>query len=235
MSVDAWIEVAKGPLFAVTFLVMILGLGRHALLQVYLLVVKKGWRLKQVSWGSVARETLSWAVPARHIEPGTRLFSLASYVMHVGILIAPVFLIDHVALWEGFLGVSLPSIGKGTADTLTLLTIACGLLLLALRTFKARHRLVSRKSDYLLLMLVLVPFLTGYCASHPSVDPLPWIVMMLTHLLSAELLFVLTPFTKLAHVVLFFFDRISAVYWQLRPGAGDRVAEALYGKKVGIG
>jgi hypothetical protein len=35
------------------------------------------------------------------------------------------------------------------------------------------------------------------------------------------------PFSKLSHVVLFFFDRISAVHWQLRPGAGDRVAEAL--------
>jgi hypothetical protein len=35
-------------------------------------------------------------------------------------------------------------------------------------------------------------------------------------------------------VVLFFFDRISAVHWQLRPGAGDRVAEALYGEEVKI-
>jgi nitrate reductase gamma subunit len=58
--------------------------------------------------------------------------------------------------------------------------------------------------------------------------------MMLTHLLSAELLFVLTPFTKLAHVVLFFFDRISAVHWQLRPGAGDKIAKALYGEEVRI-
>jgi hypothetical protein len=57
---------------------------------------------------------------------------------------------------------------------------------------------------------------------------------MLTHLLSAELLFVLVPFTKLAHVVLFFFDRISAVHWQLRPGAGDKIAEALYGEEVRI-
>jgi nitrate reductase gamma subunit len=58
--------------------------------------------------------------------------------------------------------------------------------------------------------------------------------MMLAHLLSAELLFVVTPFTKLAHAVLFFFDRISAVHWQLRPGAGDRVAEALRGKGIEV-
>jgi nitrate reductase gamma subunit len=229
MTIDAWLAFAKGPLFAVTFLVMVLGLGRQVLLQSYLLAVKKGRRLRQVPWRSIARETWSWVVPVRHIEPGSGLFSVSSYLMHLGILIVPLFLVDHVALWEAFLGLSLPAIGKGTADVLTLLTITCGFLLLALRTFKARHRLVSAASDYVLLVLVVLPFLSGYLASHPGVNPFPWNVVMLAHLLSAELLFVLTPFTKLSHVVLFFFDRISAVHWQLRPGAGDRVAEALGG------
>ncbi len=58
--------------------------------------------------------------------------------------------------------------------------------------------------------------------------------MMLAHLLSADLLFVLVPFTKLSHIVLFFFDRISALHWQLRPGAGDRVAEVLYGEEARV-
>ena len=234
MSVDDWIGFAEGPLFAITFLLMILGLGRQILLQIYFLGVKKGRRLRHVRWTALTRETLGWAVPVRHIEPGTGLFSTASYLMHVGLLIVPVFLVDHVVLWESFLGLGLPSIGRGTADVLTLLAIACGLLLLGLRIFRARHRLVSRPADYVLLLLVLLPFLSGYLASHPAVNPCPWNVMMLTHVLSAELLFVVTPFTKLAHVVLFFFDRISAVHWQLRPGAGDRVAEALYGGEAKI-
>jgi nitrate reductase gamma subunit len=234
MTIDAWIAFAKGPLFAVTFLVMVLGLARQVLLQGYLLSVKKGRRLRQAPWRSIARETWSWVIPVWHIEPGSGLFSVSSYLMHVGILIVPLFLVDHVVLWERFLGLSLPAIGKGTADVLTLLTIACGFLLLALRTFKTRHRLVSAASDYLLLVLVILPFLSGYLASHPGVNPFPWNVAMLAHLLSAELLFVLTPFTKLAHTVLFFFDRISAVHWQLRPGAGDRVAEALYGEELKI-
>jgi nitrate reductase gamma subunit len=234
MSVDAWIAFAKGPLFALTFLIMVLGLGRQVGLQIYFLCVKKGRRLRAVPWRSIARETLTWAVPVRHMEPGTGVFTASSFLMHVGIILVPPFLIDHIALWEGFLGVRLPALGRGTADALTLLTIACGLLLLILRIFFARHRLVSRPTDYLLLLLVILPFLSGYLAGHPGVNPFPWNAMMLTHLLSAELLFVLTPFTKLAHVVLFFFDRISAVHWQLRPGAGDRIAKALYGEEVRI-
>ena len=231
---DAWIDFAKGPLFAVTFLVMILGLARQVVLQIYFLSVKKGRRLQGVAWRKIARETLSWAIPVRHMEPGTGLFTASSFLMHIGIILVPLFLLDHIVLWEGFLGVDLPAMGPGTADFLALLTIGCGVLLLALRTFKARHRMVSRPMDYVLLVFLVLPFLSGYLASHPAVNPFPWNAMMLTHLLSAELLFVLVPFTKLAHVVLFFFDRISAVHWQLKPGAGDKIAEALYGEEVKI-
>lgn len=231
---DAWIEFAKGPLFAITFLVMVLGLARQAGLQIYHLVVKKGRRLREVPWSSMAKETLTWAVPVRHIEPGTGIFSSASFLMHIGVILVPLFLVDHIVLWTGFLGVNLPYLGKVSADALTLLTIACGFLLLIYRAFVTRHRMVSQPSDYVLLVLVLLPFVSGYMASHPGVSPFPWEAMMLTHLLSAELLFLLMPFTKLAHTVLFFFDRISAVHWQLRPGAGDKVAEALAGREVRI-
>jgi nitrate reductase gamma subunit len=168
------------------------------------------------------------------MEPGTGLFTASSFLMHIGIILVPLFLLDHIVLWEKFLGVNLPALSPGLADILTLLTITCGLVLLFLRTFRARHRVVSRPMDYVLLLLVILPFVSGYLSSHPAANPFPWKVTMLTHLLSAELLFVLVPFTKLAHVVLFFFDRISAVHWQLRPGAGDKIAEALYGEEVKI-
>jgi nitrate reductase gamma subunit len=231
---NAWIDLAEGPLFAITFLVMVLGLGRQVILQFYLLSVKKGRRLRRAPWKSIARETLTWAIPLRHMEPGTSLFTASSFLMHIGLLVVPLLLLDHIVRWEGFLGVDLPALDTGTADLLTLLTIACACLLLMLRIFFTRHRMVSRPSDYVLLVLVMLPFVSGYLAHHPRVNPFPWEATMLTHLLGAELLFVVTPFTKLSHVVLFFFDRISAVHWQLRPGAGDKVAHALYGKEVKI-
>jgi nitrate reductase gamma subunit len=231
---DAWLEFAKGPLFTITFGIMIVGLLRQIVLQLYFLTVKKGRRLKDVPWLTMVRESLTWVIPVRHIEPGTKVFSIASFTMHIGLIIVPLFLLDHIVRWEAFLGVNLPAIDRGTADVLTLLTIACGLLLLAYRTFRARHRMVSGAMDYLLLVLVMLPFISGFLAAHPAINPVAWNVMMLTHILSAEVLFLTIPATKLAHVVLFFFDRISAVHWQLRPGAGDRVAEALYGEEVRI-
>ncbi|MBZ0265394.1 hypothetical protein K8I28_12080 [bacterium] len=233
---DAWIEFAKGPLFAVSFLIMILGLGRHLFLQLDGLVRRKGRRLLKAPWRKIFTDSLSWVIPVRHIVDVHRtvLFSVSSYIFHIGVIVVPLFLADHIILWERLLGFHLPKIGTLLADVLTVITIACLLTLLGCRLFVERQRGVSRVSDYVLLVAVLIPFLSGFLASQPQLNPISWRAMFLIHLLSAELLFVLIPFTKLAHIVLFFFDRISQVHWQLRPGAGDMVSETLYGKEAKV-
>lgn len=231
---EHWIDFAKGPLFAFTFLIMVLGLARLVLIQIYSLVTGKGRRLQNAPWRKIATETASWVVPVGHLIPGTKLFSTVSYLFHVGVLVVPLFLADHIVLWEGQFGIDLPQIGYGLADFLTLFTVGCIFVLLAFRVFFSRLRSMSRRSDYALLIVVLIPFATGFIAMHPRYNLFPWDVIMLVHILSAELLFVLIPFTKLAHIVLFFFDRISSLHWQLRPGAGDKVAEVLYGKEARV-
>lgn len=231
---EQWIDFAKGPLFALTFMIMVLGLARLVIIQVCTLVTGKGRRLRNAPWKKIVGEALSWVVPVKHLIPGTKVFSVVSFLFHIGIIMVPLLLADHIALWEGLLGFDLPAIGSGLADFLTLFTVACLVVLLGFRTFLRRLRAMSMRSDYILLVLILIPFASGYLASHPGVNPFPWNVMMLTHLLSAELLFVLVPFTKLAHIVLFFFDRISGLHWQLRPGAGDKVAELLYGEEARV-
>lgn len=232
-TMESWLEFAKGPLFSLGFLTMMVGLGRHVLLQTHALATKRR-RLWLVPWRRVAAETLSWAVPVRHLIRGTIVISVTSFLFHVGAVVVPIFLVDHVRMWELFFGADLPSIGKNVADVLTLLTLGCVIVLLSYRVVIKRSRELSRPSDYVLLVLILLPFLSGYLAAHPNVNPLPWQTMMLIHVLSADLLMLVVPFTKLAHIVLFPFDRLSAVHWQLRPGAGDRVAEALYGKEARV-
>ena len=231
---EPWLDLARGPLFAFSFLVMVLGLTRHVLLQVHGLVTRKGWRLRQAPWRSIASSTLGWAVPVRHLDRSTLVMTTASFLFHVGAVVVPVFLAAHVALWSDFLGVSLPALAEGAADLLTVLTIVCVLVLVAYRLTTPRARALTRASDYGVLGLVLFPFLSGFLAAHATVNPLPWSAMMLLHVLGAELLLVAVPFTKLAHVVLFPFDRLSEVHWQLRPGAGDRVAAALYGEEAHV-
>jgi nitrate reductase gamma subunit len=231
---DYWIDLARGPLFATALLIMLLGLGRHVLLQLHALLFNKGRRLKQVSWRRVAAESLDWAVPLRHFIRGTIFVSAASFLFHIGAILVPLFCENHIVLWEEWLGVGLPSLGRGVADFLTLTTIGCCLLLLGYRVVIRRARDLSRPSDYVLLIMVLLPFVSGYLAAHPHLSPVPWGGMMMTHIISAAALMIVVPFTKLSHIVLFAFDRLSAVHWQLRPGAGEKAAEALFGKEARV-
>jgi nitrate reductase gamma subunit len=231
---DCWLDIARGPLLAVSLLVMALGLGRLVLLQLYELVIRKGFRLRQVSWRRVTLDSLSWAVPWRHLVRGTIFISATSILFHVGAILVPLFCGSHIELWEEFLGIGLPSLGRGVADAMTLSTIGTCVLLLGYRTVIKRARDLSRPSDYVILIMVLLPFLSGYLASHPHVSPLPWGGMFLIHILTAEALMIAIPFTKLSHIVLFAFDRLSAVHWQLRPGAGEKAAEALFGEEARV-
>ncbi len=230
---DAWLDTARGPLFTFAFLVMVLGLARHVLLQVALLVAK-GRTLRRVRWKVVAADTLSWAFPVRHLVPGTVLFSLASFAFHAGAILVPLFLADHIVLWERFSGLDLPALGRGAADVLTGVVLVCVPILFAHRLLVPRARALSRRSDYVVLLLVFLPFASGGLAAHPAANPLPWNAMMLVHVLSAEALFLAVPFTKLAHVVLFPFNRISQIHWQLQPGAGEKAAAALFGEEAKV-
>ena len=72
---EQWIRFAEGPLFAFTFLVMVLGLARLVLIQVYTLVTGKGRRLRNAPWRKIMADAASWVVPVRHLIPGTKLFS----------------------------------------------------------------------------------------------------------------------------------------------------------------
>ena len=231
---ESMLAFAKGPLFGVSILVMALGLGRHVVIQIHGLLSFRGERMRKVRWKKILGDTLSWVLPAGHLIPGTILMSVASFAFHVGVIIVPLWLADHIVLWEGLFGISLPRLAPFWADLLTLMTVAAGISLYGYRVLTRRTRAMSRLSDYLILGMVLLPFVTGFLASHPRINPFSWQAMMLTHILSAEALFVVIPFSKLAHMVLFPFNRLSEVHWQLRPGAGENVAKALYGKEAKV-
>ena len=228
------LEFARGPLFIATVSFMALGLLRHIVLRTWGVIrTLKRTSNKDVPWGKVFKKSAEWIVPVAHMKTAP-LMKLASIVFHAGLLLVPLCLAEHAFLWARGLGVSLPALSHGLADQLTIVTILTGLFLLGYRIFNRISRELSSNTDYFLLAAVLLPLITGFLACHPSWSPIPYPSMLLLHVLSAELTFVLLPTTKLAHVVLFPFDRISTdIYWRLVPGAGDRVAQALRGTPEG--
>jgi nitrate reductase gamma subunit len=66
-------------------------------------------------------------------------------------------------------------------------------------------RLLSTLQDYFVWLLTFLPLATGYLAFHHMLFDYTW--MLALHLLCAELLLALIPFTKLFHVISLFISR----------------------------
>jgi nitrate reductase gamma subunit len=230
---DNLLEFARGPLFAGCFLVMVLGLARLVLLRVWEL--RRLWTKASDDPFPVARamkDVATWLVPVTRLHRVRWPIGLTSFLFHVGAILVPIFLADHVVLWKRTVGVSWYTLPAVAADALTLLTILTALGLLALRIVDAATRFMSGAADYLILVLLLLLFSSGLLASHPVWSPFSYKASLLVHVMAGNLLLAVMPFTKLSHAVLFPFERVSSeVYWRFPAGAGDRVAAALHGKE----
>jgi len=233
---DKFLEFAKGPLFVFTFLFMVFGLLRQIILQILNMksVLK---RLNQQDFPFVKNIKLfiEWMLPVGHIYRNNPFLSISSFIFHIGILIVPLFLLNHIDLWKNGTGISWPGISMWIADVLTIATILSCIILFTFRLLNKSTRALSDGTDYVLLICVGIPFLTGFMAMNPSFNPVSYNLIMLLHILSAELVFVMLPHSKLVHSVLFPFDRISSdIFWQMPEGAGDKIATELHGSEVKV-
>lgn len=231
------LDLARGPLLKLALLVMAAGLLRAVMLQVW----EIGWARHRagdqvVSWPTIVRRSLEWLLPWRYLGPeARRAYNLTSFVFHVGVIAVPVFLAGHVAIWEEELGIGWVTLPPIVADVLTILTIAAIVGLLVGRGASASSRSLSKAQDWTLPILCALPFGTGFLVSHPRLNPLSFEVVYLVHLLSAEVLLILVPFTKLVHIVLFWSNRTSSeMGWRFSPGAGHRVRAALGKEEQGV-
>jgi nitrate reductase gamma subunit len=227
---DHWLDFAQGPLLRFALWVMFLGLARHVFLAAWGLgeAVRKAGD-QAIPYRAVLRRTVSWMFPVLHLHRNRALNSFTSFTFHVGLILAPVFLADHIDLWRQGVGIGWPALPRPVADVLTLLTLAAGIVLLLYRIYAREARFISGALDYFLLGLLLIPFATGYVAWR-SWNPFSYQAVMLIHVLSGVMIFLLIPFTKLAHCILFPLVRLcSEVAWHFPAGAGAKVVKTLSG------
>ena len=79
-------------------------------------------------------------------------------------------------------------------------------------------RSLSGLQDYALIVITMLPFAFGVLAYHQLGD---YETVITLHILSGEALLVTAPFTKLGHMVLFFFARFK-IQSEYSMGTGDR-------------
>ncbi len=200
----------EGPLLWFAFLIFVIGsLVRVAL---FLSVSTKKDKIiyQHFKWRYVFATLLRWVLPVNKDVAKNPVFSILGYVFHICLIVVPIWYSGHITLWEeSRFAWSWSSIPDGLADWMTLIFLAIAIFFFLRRIFSADIRLISTFSDYLLIIVTALPFLTGYFLTHGTLDGMGFLGdnMQLFHILSAELVLILIPCTRLSHYVLFFFSR----------------------------
>lgn len=202
-------ELVTGPLVWLAFAIFFIGLIVRGVLYVRGL----DWKLDRVTYSvntnygirGAVRSILFWLFPyGTHSWRNNPWFTLWVFMMHIGLLITPVFLLGHNVLMRERLGFSLWTIPDGVADFLTIMVMVSVLLLVLRRIALPEVRLITTAYDYLLLAIAVAPFVTGFIAFHAASDYRTWIII---HALCGEIFLVAIPLTKISHFILFFFSR----------------------------
>jgi nitrate reductase gamma subunit len=157
------------------------------------------------SWGWSFRSVYRWLIPfgSRSMREKPVL-TIVFFVFHVCLLAVPIFLLGHNILWDERWGITWWSFSETSADYLTLLLMAAAIVLILRRIVLPEVRIVTTAYDYLLLAIAVAPFVTGYFAYHQWFD---YKTVLIIHILCGEIMLIAIPFTKLSHMILFFFTR----------------------------
>jgi len=226
---QALLDFARGPLFRLTFALMVLGLMRILILDIWGII--EAYRKagdKEIPWKSAIIKTIGWLIPVKRVAKRQPFYSLFAILFHIGLILVPILLYAHVQLWKGSLGFGWITLPKSWADLLTLTTIVFGLAIFLGRLISRNTRFLSRAQDYFWPVILIIPFITGYVCVNMNISPLTYQIFMLVHIFSGELIFVLIPFTKIAHCILVPFSQlIIALAWKFPARVDDDICTTL--------
>ncbi len=225
---DAWITLARGPIFRISLAVCVLGLLYRVGVACYSLL--RAWRNagdRVLPIRAIARATLDWVLPRRLLR-ARPLYSIASFAFHVGILAVPLFLAGHVALVRQDVSIPWPTLPPLAADALTLVALAAVAGVVLGRALTPESRALTQTQDVVVLVLLFGVLAAGFLASHPVLAPFDARALLLVHVLLGDLVLVLTPLTKIVHCVLFPFMQLAGeIGWHFPAESGRHVALAL--------
>lgn len=189
--------------------ICLIGLLAHGLLYI------KGlhWQLDRVAYTShpkagfkgAFRSIFFWILPFAsrgwRVQPG---MTLLFFVFHIGIIGVFLFLSAHNIIFQKTFGFSLAILPRPIADTLAWGAVISAFFLTVRRVVMPEVRIMTTAADYMILLLSAAPLITGLICRYAPTGYSFWLI---AHILSAEILLVLIPFTRLSHILLFFLSR----------------------------
>ncbi|MEN8244586.1 MAG: TmcC family electron transfer complex membrane anchor subunit [Thermodesulfobacteriota bacterium] len=194
-----------GPLAWLAFLLFIGGslfqLGR----MLYLVAKKERFIFAYMSWKYSLRSILHWITPFATVNWKLHpILTIVTFAFHICLLATPLFLLSHIILWDEAWNISWWAFPDALADVMTVVVILSCLFFLIRRLRQPEVRFVTSASDFVILFIVAMPFLTGFFAYHQWFD---YKVSLILHILSGEVMLAVIPFTRLSHMIFSPFTR----------------------------
>lgn len=151
------------------------------------------------------RSLLHWIVPFASRNMRARYeFTIVTFIFHISLILLPILLVAHVVMFSFSWGPQWRVFQASTAAFLTIMVIFACLFFLCRRLMLPEVRFVTEPSDYLLLIIAVAPFLTGFAASRQWFD---YETVVIIHMISGAVMLMAIPFTRLSHMLYFPFTR----------------------------
>lgn len=196
---NAFIDFIMGPMVWIAFLIFILGLIVKIVLIIKDVNAREPYIYSYMTLKHSLRSIFAWLIP--FFPQSTRqspVFYSISYIFHLLLFIVPIFLTSHIVLINEAFQVSWIALDDGLADILTIMVIL-GLVFFTIRRVMVPEvKYLTSTKDYILILIVALPFITGFLAYHQFFLYRP---MVIAHVISGEIMLILIPFSRFSHMI----------------------------------
>ncbi|MEE4264613.1 MAG: respiratory nitrate reductase subunit gamma [Desulfobacteraceae bacterium] len=189
----------SGPLAWSAFIIFIGGCLYRLISLLVLVHRKERFIYSYMSLKYGLRSILRWSTPfATENMRRHPAMTIVAFAFHICLLVTPLFLLAHVILIEEAWNVSWWTLPDGLADAMTLIVVAGCIFFLVRRLINREVQYVTSVSDFVLLAIVVAPFVTGFLAYYQWFG---YKIFVILHILAGEIMLVSIPFTRLSHMI----------------------------------
>jgi len=193
-------DFARGPLVWIAFIIFFGG-SIYRIVSTIRHAKKDKVVLPYMRWRYALRSILHWSVPFASTNMRMRpAFTVLSFLFHICLLLVPIFTVGHVMLWKESWGISWWTLPDGLSKVMTIIVIVGAVSFFMRRIGDPTVRFVSSTSDFVLIALVLAPFVTGLMAYYQILN---YQTIIIIHMWTGAVWLAMIPFTRIAHMLYF--------------------------------
>jgi len=193
-------DFSRGPLVWIAFAVLILG-SVYRFVATVRLAQKDKVVIPYMKWKFGLRSIMHWVVPfgARNMRMRP-VFVVLSFLFHICLFLVPIFTLGHVLLWKESWGIEWWTLPSGLSKVMSFIVIIGGVTFVLRRIANPAVRLVTSAGDFILVLLVLAPFVTGLLAHYQIFR---YDIIIIIHMWTGAIWLSMIPFTRIAHMLYF--------------------------------